>query len=233
MELTPRLRAIAEQVPRGAKFADIGTDHAYLPVWLVLNGVVGSAIAADLREGPLERAKQTAAQYAVADRVSFRLCDGLSGIAPEEADTIAIAGMGGETIANILVSAPWTRGAGKTLLLQPMTTQPELRRWLGEHGYSILKERIPCEGNRLYSIWTVAGGEMQPLSPGELWAGRQRSDPLRGEYLDYIASKVHRALTGHMAAAQPDASAIAELQTVLDDLLRMKGELEHGDIAGN
>lgn len=225
MELTPRLRAIADQVPRGAKFADVGTDHGYLPVWLILNGVVDAAIAADLRSGPLERARQTAAQYGVGEQVSLRLCDGLSGVAPGEADVIAIAGMGGDTIAGILTAAAWTKEPGKLLLLQPMTAQPELRRWLGSSGYTIESERISREGERLYSIWTVKGGKMPQLSPGELWAGRQSADPLRGEYLDYIAGKVSRALTGHMLAAQPDGAAIMELQAVLTDLLRMKGEL--------
>lgn len=224
MELTPRLRAIAEQVPKGARLADIGTDHAYLPVWLILSGVIETAIAADLREGPLERARQTAQQYGVAERLSFRLCDGLSAVTPEEADVIAVAGMGGDTIANILAAAPWTKDMGKLLLLQPMTAQPELRCWLSENGYLISRERVSREGERLYSIWTVKGGEMPPLSPGELWAGKQSNDPLRGEYLDYIAAKVSRALTGHMAAAVPDASAIMELQEILTDLLRMKGE---------
>lgn len=224
MELTPRLRTIAEQVPRDAKFADIGTDHAYLPVWLLLNGVIGSAIAADLREGPLERARQTAAQYGVSKQMSFRLCDGLSAISPEEAEVIAIAGMGGDTIINILTAAPWTKAAGKTLLLQPMTGQPELRLWLSENGYTISGERISHEGKRLYSILSVKSGKTPSLSPGELWAGRQSRDPLRGEYLDYIAAKVSRALTGRMAAEAPNASAIMELQGVLTDLLRMKGE---------
>lgn len=225
MELTPRLHAIADQVPRGARFADIGTDHGYLPVWLILNGTVDRAIAADLRSGPLKRARQTAAQYGVGEQVSLRLCDGLSGIAPDEADVIAIAGMGGDTIANILTAAPWTKEPGKTLLLQPMTACPELRRWLGDNGYAIESERIAREGERLYSIWTVRGGEMPQMSPGELWAGRQSADPLRGEYLDYIAGKVSRALTGHMLAVQPDGAAIMELQAVLTELLEMKQAL--------
>ena len=229
MELTPRLRAIAEQVPKGAKLADIGTDHGYLPVWLILNGIVETAIASDLREGPLDRARQTAARYGAAERISFRLCGGLDGIARSEADVIAIAGMGGDTIAQILAAAPWARE--KTLLLQPMTALPALRRWLGQNGYAIRAERVAREGQRLYSIWTAEGGEMPALSPGELWAGRQSADPLRGEYLDFIAAKVSRALTGHMTAAEPDGAAIMELQTVLTDLLRMRGEWERGDLA--
>lgn len=231
MDLSPRLRVIAERVPKGAKFADIGTDHGYLPVWLILNGVVESAVAADLREGPLERARRTADRYGVGDRLSFRLCDGLTGVGPEEADVIAIAGMGGDTIAAILAEAPWSKAPGKTLLLQPMTAQPELRRWLGENGYTIQDERIAREGKRLYGVWTVTGGEMPPLLAGELWAGRQDAGPLRGEYLDYIAAKVGRALAGHMRAAQPDMAAVMELQAVLADLLRMKGEWERGGFA--
>lgn len=229
MDLTPRLRAIAEQVPEGARLADIGTDHGYLPVWLVLNGVVGSAIAADLRQGPLARARQTAARYGVEGKLSFRLCDGLAGIAPEEADVISIAGMGGDTIAAILSAAPWTRD--KTLLLQPMTAQPELRLWLQTHGYAIRGERVAREGQRLYCVLTASGGEMPPLSPGELWAGRRNAGPLRGEFLDYIAAKVEKALRGHLAAARPDGAVIAALRAVLDELMRMKEEWEHGDPA--
>lgn len=233
MELTARLQAVACAVPRGARFADVGTDHGSLPVWLILNGVVECAIAADLRAGPLDAARRTAARWGVEDRLSFRLCDGLSGIDPEEADVIAVAGMGGDTIAGILEAAPWTREAGRTLLLQPMTALPELRRWLQVHGYAILGERISREGERFYSIWTVVGGEMPELSPGELWAGRQSRDPLRGEYLDYVAAKVNRILMGQMLALEPDGESIGRLQTVLTQLLNMKGEWERGDAAGN
>lgn len=231
MELTPRLRAVAEQVPKGAEFADVGTDHGYLPVWLILNGVAASAIAADLREGPLGRARQTAAHWGVEGKLSFRLCDGLAGIAPEEADTVAIAGMGGDTIAGILGAAPWTREPGKLLLLQPMTAQPELRQWLGENGYAIRAERVAREGKRLYCVLTVEGGTMPPLTPGELWAGRQSADPLRGEYLDCIAGKVRRTLDGHRRAARPDTAAIEQLQGVLSGLLDMKEAWKRGDIA--
>lgn len=222
LHLTPRLQAIADQVPTGARLADIGTDHAYLPVWLILNHMAERAIAADLRPGPLERARETARRYGVAERLDFRLCDGLTGIRPEEVDTITIAGMGGDTIQSILSVAPWARD--KTLLIQPMTAQSELRRWLGEWGYAIEEEHIAREGQRLYSIWTVKAGQMPPMTPGELWAGVQSGDPLRGAYLDDIAAKLRRALAGHRAAAQPDGAEIEALQAVLDDLTRMKGE---------
>lgn len=226
MELSPRLRAAAELVPRGAHFADIDTDHAYLPVWLILNGVIEKAIAADLRRGPLERARETAEKYSVSGRMDFRLCDGLTGVQAGEADVIAIAGMGGETIANILAAAPWTKETGITLILQPMSSQPDLRQWLAGNGYTIEKERVAREGKTLYTILLVKAGEMGDLTPAELWAGRQSGDPLRGEYLDYMLSKVRRALEGQSAAVRQDKAAMERLSRILDGLADMKKELD-------
>lgn len=223
MELTPRLQAIADQVPQGSRLADIGTDHGYLPVWLLLNGKIPSAIASDLREGPLNRARETARQFGQTERISFRLCGGLAEIREEEAEIIVIAGMGGETIAAILDAAPWTRRS--KLLLQPMTGLPELRQWLQHNGYSIEEERIIREGKHLYSIWNVRGGDMPPLTPAELWAGRQSGDPLRKDYLALMIGKAEKALAGHMAAHAPDRQAIAGLTETLAGLRQMEEEL--------
>ena len=93
--LSPRLLALARQVPQGVRFADVGTDHARLPVWLLEHGVIDHAIATDLREGPLERARETARRHELTDRISFRLGDGLAPLERGEADLCAIAGMGG------------------------------------------------------------------------------------------------------------------------------------------
>lgn len=224
LTLTPRLRAIADQVPDGCRFADIGTDHAYLPVWLLLQGRIEEAIAADLREGPLSRARETAEKWGVARHVSCRLCDGLSSVAPGEVDTVAIAGMGGETIAAILAAAPWTR-EGTQLLLQPMTSFHDLRRWLFENGYNIEREHIVREGKRLYTIMTVRGGEMEPPSPAELWVGRQSDDVLREAYLDFMREKVSRALAGQNASKNRDEALVSELSAVLRGIDKMREEL--------
>ena len=225
MELSPRLQAIAEQVPQGARLADVGTDHGYLPVWLLCSGRIDSAIASDLREGPLNRSRENAQRFDVAERISFRLCDGLSAIRPEEADTVVMAGMGGETIAAILGAAPWTR-EGALLLLQPMTGVADLRLWLQQHSYNITRERIACEGERLYSILTVKGGTMPPLTPEEMWAGRQNGGPLRREYLAQVRKKAEKALRGQQAAQVPDQSRAEELERVLSGLDKMEKELE-------
>lgn len=225
MELTPRLQAIADQVPQGSRLADVGTDHGFLPVWLLNSGRIDSAIAADLREGPLNRARETAQRFGIAAQISFRRCDGLSAICPEEVDTVAIAGMGGETIISILKAAPWTK-EGTLLLLQPMTGFAELRRWLQGNGYQIVGECIAYEGKRLYSILTVRGGEMPLMTPAELWAGRQNSGPLRREYLALMRRKAEKALHGQQAAHAPDQAAIQELECVLSGLIKMEKELD-------
>lgn len=224
MELTPRLQAIANQVPQGARMVDVGTDHGHLPVWLLLNGRIDRAIAADLRAGPLDRARDTARQYGQTDRVSFRLCDGLADVRPEEVDTVVVAGMGGETIAAILKAAPWSR-EDKLLFLQPMTGAPKLREWLQANGYRILNEEIVREGKKLYSIWTVTGGEMPPMTPAELWAGKNRPGPMRKEFLDMMERKAERALQGHLAAQSPDQAAVTRLKAVTAGLQAMKKEL--------
>lgn len=228
LELSPRLRSVADLVPQGARLADIGTDHAYLPAWLILQGIISWAIAADLRKGPLERARITAEKYGITAQMSFRLCNGLAGVSGKETDVIAIAGMGGETIAEILSAAPWTREEKKLLLLQPMSAQPELRLWLQEHGYAIQREVLSKEGETLYTTFQVIAGQMEPLTPGERWAGRQQQAekaPLRGEYLERLIAQTGRALEGlRRSSRAADSSRLTEMEQVQQDLLRMKEE---------
>lgn len=224
LTLTPRLRTAADMVRPGSRLADIGTDHAYLPVHLLLDKTVDFAIAADLREGPLARARETAARYGVSEQISFRLCDGLTGISPGEADTVVIAGMGGETIAAILDAAEWTK-QDVSLLLQPMTSFPDLRAWLQQHGYSIEQERIAREGERLYTILAVKGGSMEALTAAELWVGKQSDDPLRRDYLMFMASKLSRAINGLNASRNRDEAMILALSESLDGIEEMRKEL--------
>ena len=230
IELTPRLRAVADLVPAGARLADVGTDHAYLPAWLLQQGRIARAIVSDLRAGPLSRAGETAAACGMEDRMDFRLCDGLSGIAPGEADTVVIAGMGGETIAAILAAAPWTRREGVRLVLQPMSTQKELRQWLQESGYRIVLERLAREGETFYNILSVEPGMMPPLTRGELWAGRQDlRDPQTGPYLDRELRRAARIGEGlRRSETRLSRDRLERLELLIRELNEMKKEWEHG-----
>jgi len=227
IELTPRLRTVADLVPEGARLADIGTDHAYLPAAMLLEEKIPGAIAADLREGPLNRAKQTAAEYGLGDKITFRLCNGLAGIQKEEVDAVAIAGMGGETIADILSAALWVREQNIPLILQPMSSMTDLRIWLESSGFAILEERLAREGDTLYVILSVRAGEMDKLTPAQLWAGKNSPDLLRGEWLDLWLGKVQRALDGLSSSNKEDAARrMEELTQVKTGLLEMKKEWE-------
>ena len=228
MELSPRLRMVADLVPKGARLADVGTDHAYLPAALVLEGAIPGAIAADLRQGPLNRARATVQNCNLTGKVFFRLCDGLSGIRPDEVDAVAIAGMGGETIAAILADAPWVKERNVPLVLQPMSSMSDLRGWLYENGYRIHEERLAKEGDTLYTALSVQTGEMEPLTPAELWAGKNSAQPLRGLWLDHWIDKTQRALAGLARARGGDEVAAHKdwLEQANAGLLQMKQEWE-------
>ena len=227
IELTPRLRMAAELVPAGVRLADVGTDHAYLPAALILEEKIPFAIAADLRQGPLARARETVRRAGLTGRVAFRLCNGLTGIRPDEVDAAVIAGMGGETIAAILEAAPWVRERDVPLILQPMSSMAELRGWLQGNGFRIEEERLAREGETLYTALSVRAGEMGPLSPAELWVGRNRADPLRGAWLDMWIARTGRALEGMSRARGEEVlSRKRALKEVRAGLLDMKKEWE-------
>lgn len=227
LELTPRLRMVADMLPDGIRLADVGTDHAYLPAALMLEGKIPFAIAADLREGPLSRARETVHEYELDGKIDFRLCNGLSGIQPDEIDAVSIAGMGGETIAMILSAAPWTRELNTTLVLQPMSSMDELRRWLGKNGYCILEEHLAREGDTIYTAMLVQSGDMPAMTAAEICAGRNTGDPLRGDWLEYWMNRTRKALTG-MAQARSESveQRRTELEQVLSGLEEMKKEWE-------
>lgn len=153
--LDSRLSLCADFVRVGAKLADIGTDHAYLPVQLALSGKVQYAIAADINSEPLQRGRQTIEKYGAEDKVSVRLCDGLSGISPDEVSDIVIAGMGADTIINILSAAPWLKDKSKRLILQPMTKGERVIRYLYDNGFEITEQRGCIAEGKPYTVMCV------------------------------------------------------------------------------
>ena len=229
LELSPRLQLLADWVPRGARFADVGTDHAYLPVWLTLHGRVTSAIASDLRKGPLERARETGRTYG-AEGIDYRLGDGLAFIRPEEADTIVIAGMGGENIASILAAAPWTADGQHTLLLSPHTKAEELRLFLMDHGYAIRREALVRDRGTLYPVMEVTAGEMT-LTPGQLWGGAGLlHDPLGDRYIMEKIVRLMGAIAGKNRSERSEDREKADgLRDIVTELLAMREEWRHAN----
>ena len=138
-------------VREGARFADVGTDHAYLPLYLLSIGRIASAVAADVAEGPLARARDNVRAAGREGDVTLMLTDGLQGMDKLGLTDIAICGMGGELIASIVDAAPWVKDRSVRLILQPMTKAPQLRAYLAEAGFSVLKETVTEVSGKLYT----------------------------------------------------------------------------------
>lgn len=209
LALQPRLHLLARLVPEGCRLTDVGTDHGYLPVALLQQGRITAAIASDIGAEPLEHARRTAMQYGV-DGMDFRLCAGLSGVAPEETDVIVIAGMGGETIISILQDAPWTADGQHRLLLQPMTKAAALRRWLADNGYTFTDEHLVEDKGRIYPILCVKGGVFRPLTEAEALCGvLLADDPLYAAYLTEHITKLRRSAEGLRRSSDPSGGRLA------------------------
>ena len=139
--LDKRLLLCASFVRENCTLADIGTDHAYLPIWLVKNGIINSALACDINEGPLNSGKADVDRFELSDKITLRLSDGLKNVNENEADDIVIAGMGGELITKILSECEWAKTKGKHFILQPMTKCEVLISWLCENGFEIIEQK--------------------------------------------------------------------------------------------
>lgn len=153
VKLTPRLQAVADKVPPGSRVADIGTDHAYIPVYLLMNRLSAKVIATDSRPGPLQAAEETLQLFNLSQAAELRLGDGL-GILREEdnVDVIIVAGIGGETICSILAAGLNLLKNDILLVLQPMTCVDSVRIWLADKGFSIVLEDIAQEEDRYYEV---------------------------------------------------------------------------------
>lgn len=230
LKLPPRLAAIAALVPDGARLADVGTDHALLPIRLLLDGRIQSAVATDIRPGPLSRAKENA-RAAEVYNLRCVLCDGLSGVSPEEVDTVVIAGMGGENIAGILRAAPWAC-ENALLLLQPMSRPEELRGALSSLGLSICGEYLVRDGGRLYSVLAARAGMPDMLSPGELYCGKQTMIRNGALYPDILAEQEKRLSTAIQGLAhsvrESDRERRSSLQAAAAEITEWRREY-HGD----
>lgn len=162
LDLTPRLRGICDLITSSDTVADIGCDHAYVAITLIEEKRAKRVIACDIKKGPLEIAKENIKKYKKEDSIITRLGSGLDPIEENEADTIIIAGMGGELIENI-VRENINKAKNTHLVLQPMNSQETLRHYLIENGFIIEKEDIKTEDFKVYNILSVKTGIMKPF----------------------------------------------------------------------
>lgn len=197
IQLTPRLKACASMIT-GKTVCDIGTDHAYLPAWLILKEKADRVIATDVREGPLRSAKETLRRFDVSDRIELLLSDGFDDVRPDGITDVVIAGMGGETIRDILTaeSASFLK-EGINLVLQPMSKAELLRKWLAGNGYAVTRE-IPVKETKIYSIMQVHyNGIFHEISAAESYIGKLNpADPMTHAYAENILKRLSNRAKG-------------------------------------
>lgn len=223
-KLTPRLRAAAELVEQGAFVADVGTDHAYLPIALCLEGRIRGGVASDINQGPIDRARDNIKKYGLSDRLDAVLTDGLAGLESYSPDCIMILGMGGELIARILADAPWTKKAGLRLCLQPMTHPEKLREFLLSEGYSIIDEKIVIEDDKIYQIiLSEYIGISQRYTDEQLLLGKINIERGRSELLrlaEHYVGILERRVAGKRSAgasAEEEETLIRKIKEAVYD----------------
>lgn len=215
-QLGPRLSLCASLVRPQTKLADVGSDHAYLPIWLLKHGDIKSAVASDIRPGPLESAQKNIEKYHVTGKLALRLCDGLKGIEPQEADDIVIAGMGGELILRIIQEAPWLMDPQKQLVIQPMSSVPKLRLGLKDLGFQVCCEKAVIDAGKPYSAFTVRFLGKTP--DVDLLYPYMGLLPQKGEAVKKYAEKVLRELSNQRAGllSRGDKHGEEELKAVAE-----------------
>ena len=155
MQLSLRLSAIADMVTTGNRLVDVGCDHGYLPVYLIQQKKIPSAIAMDVRKGPLSRAKEHIRQYGLEEYIQTRLSDGLENLKAGEGDTLVIAGMGGPLMERILTDGQSVRDSFSEMILQPQSDIPHFRRFIQSQGFQIVEEKMVEEEGKFYPMMRV------------------------------------------------------------------------------
>lgn len=196
IRLSPRLKAVAAFVPEGFRAADIGTDHGYIPIYLVETGRVPGVLAMDVGKGPLERAKAhtEAMNPELRDRIELRLSDGLKGMKTGEARTVIIAGMGGELMIRILDEGRHVWESVDTWVLSPQSELEEVRRFLLREGFAVLREQMVKDNGKFYTVMAASRGKMECEQKEELRYGPCLIRDKNPVLLEYLAQEEKRIL---------------------------------------
>lgn len=225
--LSNRLAACCSYVNPGDTVADIGCDHGYLGIYLLLKGIAHSVIAADINQQPLDSAYINAHKYCVKDKMTLCLSDGAKSI-PRDFNTMVCAGMGADTIISILEGAPWLRSDKYRLILQCQSRRPALRKYLYENGWQIKSETLAKDGKFIYPVMLVTFAPAAPLTPGGYHippALLMSNDPLLPEFYDRVVEGLRTTVAGLFPTG---GEKYEHYNAVLRELLEME-DLIHGN----
>ncbi|HFI0126513.1 TPA: tRNA (adenine(22)-N(1))-methyltransferase TrmK [Streptococcus suis] len=222
--LSKRLATVADYVPQGARLADVGSDHAYLPLFLVEQGRIEFAVAGEVVQGPYQSALQNVEQAGQSDKISVRLANGLAAV--EQADhitTVTIAGMGGRLIAEILEAGKDKLASVERLVLQPNNREDDVRHWLVEHDFQLVAEEILEENDKIYEILVAEKGSVD-LAADQLRFGPyllvEQSTTFQKKWLKEL-DKLTYALEQVPLERQADRSAISQKIQQIQEVLHV------------
>ncbi len=214
-KLNARLRSASEFVRQDAYFADVGTDHAYLPLFLLESGRISSAVCADINKGPLKTAKKNIEEAGLLDKVKLVLTDGAEGLVEFGITDYAICGMGGELIADIIERSPHLATHGVRLILGPMSKQAHLRRYLASRGFSVIREAYSYDAGKYYlTLVSEYTGEVRDITDFEAEFGNL---PPRAEFYPELCGYIDRKIKAlkKIIKGKEDGSGDAEIEKAL------------------
>ena len=221
-----RLRSAIPYLTPGGRAADIGTDHAYLPIYLVREGILSHALACDVNEGPIQSARANIRGAGLENQIATLRTDGLHGVEAYAPDDVMIFGMGGELIVRILSEAEWIKGRKVGLILQPMSRAAVLRRWLTGNGFCILGETLTFEDKYYQTIHARWQGDAEAYTEEECLLGRwniETRPPLFRGFLEHEIGVRERIVAAKQNSLQTNAEKeLAELQFLRKRLEELK-----------
>ena len=226
--LEARLFSAAELVRQGAVFADVGTDHAYLPIFLLKEGRISRAFCTDINAGPLASARKNCEESGCLDRTSFLLTDGASTLAGHGITDYAICGMGGELIADIVERAEHLKNPEISLVLQPMSKQERLRAYLAASGFEILTESYSYDAGKYYVCFLAKyTGVCREIDDAEAVLGSKNAEYVNKDaQIGYIEQKINsltRAMNGKSRGGECDGSEAGIIAAAGERLLALRG----------
>ena len=219
--LDERLMLIASLVREGAVPADIGTDHAYIPIYLIQSGICRYAVASDINSKPLNIARANAEKFGVYDKIRFYLSDGLSGINPVKngVTDVLICGMGGELIAKIIGDSEFVRTPGVRLILQPMSSVYELRGYLAVFGFNVKCEKLCRSGDKIYTcIVCEYDGIKREIPDIQLELGYSINAEESDEYLNMFLEKTAVKLKNQIEGKTKGGCDTSREQAILSEV---------------
>ena len=221
LKISERLATVASLIPKGAHLVDVGTDHGYVPIWLLQKQHIVSAIAMDVNKGPLARARENRDKYGFTDVMDLRLSNGLEKLKPGEGDSVLIAGMGGPLMIRILEEGRKNASSIQTWVLQPQSEIPSVRRYLHEHDFKIVEEIMLKDDGKYYMAMKAVPGHEEPWNELEYLFGKDlllNQHPVLKEFVEKEMRLYENIVQQLIRSEQTESERYREVVQYLNDL---------------